>query len=347
VQIGSFDEGGELPLGGVVGEIGVPRMVAAGVWRIPLPVPFPPGTVNATVFYGDGQWLLVDCGSGAPDSDAALAQGLSALGITAADLDALVLTHAHPDHIGPSGDLAEQMAATAPVLMLDIEADRMVTFGQAENLSAMGMAQERSGLTAEQSAMGMRLMQRLSATTRQPARTRIRDLHDGEDITLAGRTWQVIWTPGHAEGHLCLASDPYVIVGDHILPTISPNINFFTQSRRDPIGDYLTGLERVEALDYATPVTLPGHGAEFTALAARIAALRAGTMRRSQHALAALADGPANGLTVTTRLFADRLRTPADVWLALGETVSHLEHLVDTGQATCTVTDGVALYAAQ
>lgn len=348
VQIGSFDEGGLPPLSievGEVGEVGVPQMVSTGVWRIPLPVPFPPGTVNATVLHGDGEWVLVDCGMGTPGSDAALARGLTALGIGAGDLTALVLTHAHPDHIGPAGDLIAQMPPTASILMLADEAERMLHLWGGRDFSAMAAAQERGGLSAAQSAMGVAIMERLAASLRLPPRARITGLHPDDEIALAGRRWRVIWTPGHAEGHICLASDPFIIVGDHILPTISPNLGFFSQARRDPIGDYLDGLARVAALDYATPLALPGHGAHFTALGTRIAALRVATERRSAHARAALTDGPANGLAVTERLFADRLRAPEDVWLALGETVSHLEHLVAIGQATSAARAGVTYYA--
>ncbi|MBA3826941.1 MAG: MBL fold metallo-hydrolase, partial [Ktedonobacterales bacterium] len=115
MQIGSFDEGGVAPLSSAVGEVGVPLVVAEGIWRIPLPVPFAPGTVNVTVLHGDGEWVLVDCGLGTRSSDAALAAGLAALGITAGDLTALVLTHAHPDHIGPAGDIIAQMPTTAHI----------------------------------------------------------------------------------------------------------------------------------------------------------------------------------------------------------------------------------------
>ena len=347
MQIGSFDEGGTPPLHGEVGEVGIPQAVAEGVWRIPLPIPFPPGTVNVAVLHGDGQWVLVDCGLGTRSSDAALARGLAALGIAPTDLAALVLTHAHPDHIGPAGDLIAQMAPTAQVVMLADEAERMHRVWGALDFSGMAAAQEASGLTKEQSAQGVQIMHQLAASLRLPPRDRIQGVSAGEEIALAGRRWQVIWTPGHAEGHLCLASDPIVIVGDHILPQISPNIGFFAQSRRDPIQDYLDGLERVAALAYAEPLALPGHGAHFTALKARIAALQAATTRRSDHARVALAEGPATGLTITLRLFAERLHAPADVWLALGETVSHLEHLVATNHATRSIRDGVVWYAPQ
>jgi glyoxylase-like metal-dependent hydrolase (beta-lactamase superfamily II) len=345
VQIGSFDDGGIPPLSGEVGEVGVPQVVADGVWRIPLPVPFAPGTVNVTLLHGDDAWVLVDCGLGTPDSDAALAGGLAALGITISDLAALVLTHAHPDHIGPAGDLIAQMPPTASIFMLADEATRMLRVWGERDFTAMAAAQERSGLSTAQAAMGVRIMQRLADSVRLPPSERIVGLHADEEIALAGRQWRVIWTPGHAEGHICLASDPLVIVGDHILPTISPNIGFFAQSRRDPIGDYLDGLDRIAALGFAAPLALPGHGAHFTGLVTRIAALRMGTERRSGHARAALANGPAHALTVTQRLFADRLREPADVWLALGETVSHLEHLVAIGQATCASRDGITFYS--
>ena len=68
----------------------------------------------------------------------------------------------------------------------------------------------------------------------------------------------MIATPGHADGHLCLVRDGVLIAGDHVLPTISPAVGLYPDSRPDPLADYLRSLEETAALDLR--VALPGHG---------------------------------------------------------------------------------------
>ena len=58
--------------------------------------------------------------------------------------------------------------------------------------------------------------------THHPALT----LEGGETIPMRGGTFEVIWTPGHAPGHVCLYSPEQrtLISGDHVLQKITPNI---------------------------------------------------------------------------------------------------------------------------
>ena len=87
------------------------REVAAGIWKITLPIPFPLKTVNVYALVGKNGWTLVDAGMGTPDAREAFAAGLQKAGLALADLQAIVLTHHHPDHIGLSGELQEQTGA--------------------------------------------------------------------------------------------------------------------------------------------------------------------------------------------------------------------------------------------
>ena len=84
-------------------------------------------------------------------------------------------------------------------------------------------------------------------------------LGDGETITLDGPipdAWQVLHTPGHAPGHVCLwnADERAVVVGDMVASVGTILI--------DPVdGDmraYLEQLERLARLD--ARVALPAHG---------------------------------------------------------------------------------------
>ena len=49
-------------------------------------------------------------------------------------------------------------------------------------------------------------------------------LRDGQILRAGGRELEVIHTPGHTQGSISLRFGRYLFSGDHVLPTISPNI---------------------------------------------------------------------------------------------------------------------------
>src|SRR5579875_3690910 len=95
------------------------REVAADVWKITVPIPFPLRTVNMHALVGDEGWVLVDAGMGVPDARAAFEAGLKRAGLSIERLRGIVLTHHHPDHIGLSGELHERTGV--PVYMHPID----------------------------------------------------------------------------------------------------------------------------------------------------------------------------------------------------------------------------------
>ncbi|MFD2233468.1 MBL fold metallo-hydrolase [Phaeospirillum tilakii] len=82
-------------LSGIAPDEAAHRQAAAGQ--------VPPGSIhlNAYLVQGGGRALLIDAGAGtARPGCGGLAGGLAGLGLTPADIDAVLLTHAHPDHVG-------------------------------------------------------------------------------------------------------------------------------------------------------------------------------------------------------------------------------------------------------
>src|SRR5258708_19635605 len=75
------------------------RLVAPGVWKITLPIPFPLRTVNVHALVGSDGWTLVDAGMGMPDSRKAFWAGLERAGLSLDKLRSIVLTPHPPAHI--------------------------------------------------------------------------------------------------------------------------------------------------------------------------------------------------------------------------------------------------------
>jgi len=59
-------------------------------------------------------------------------------------------------------------------------------------------------------------------------------LKEGDRLTFAGHTWEVLVGRGHSPEHACFfdAERNLFIAGDQLLPTISSNLKFIQRNRR-------------------------------------------------------------------------------------------------------------------
>jgi glyoxylase-like metal-dependent hydrolase (beta-lactamase superfamily II) len=152
-------------------------------------------------------------------------------------------------------------------------------------------------------------------------------VEDGDTID----GWEVVATPGHADGHLCLVRNDVLIAGDHLLDRITPAIGLFPASRPDPLGDYLGSLRRTADLD--PRIAFAGHGEPISQPAERSRELIEHHRRRLAQTASALDGRPRSGFEVSCDLFGDDL-SPTQRRFAVAEALSHLERLVFDGVAT-------------
>nr|WP_151755306.1 MBL fold metallo-hydrolase [Dictyobacter vulcani] len=117
----------------------IARKVADHIWQLTLPIPVPLKTVNVYALEGKTGWVLVDAGMGVPETRDAFYTGMAQAGLQLQDLQAIVLTHLHPDHIGLAGELHE--LTQAPVMMHPLDeaalhrtwADQIQTYIETSN----------------------------------------------------------------------------------------------------------------------------------------------------------------------------------------------------------------------
>ncbi|HEY8531654.1 MAG TPA: MBL fold metallo-hydrolase, partial [Limnochorda sp.] len=92
------------------------RELLPGVYQLAMPIPVPLKVVNIYLLPGPQGWTVVDTGFHTPETEDRWRLALEALGIGFRDIETIVVTHYHPDHMGCAGWLQEQSGA--PVLML-------------------------------------------------------------------------------------------------------------------------------------------------------------------------------------------------------------------------------------
>jgi glyoxylase-like metal-dependent hydrolase (beta-lactamase superfamily II) len=304
-----------------------------GLSRVALPVGVNAvQSVNMHVLADGDRVTLVDCGVWRPDQPdgglGAVEAGLESAGYALADVSRVVVTHAHIDHYGLTGRLMELTGAELVMHAftdLDCEKYRHPDTARArrrDTYADHGVAEaERMDLADHLTRWLPYLHSVVEASQR---------LRGGEEILIGGDRWEVVHTPGHSLGHVCLWSPArgVLLSGDHLLPSITPPVAFERGFDADPLRSYLVSLRTIAAR--RPQVVFPGHGSPFSDAVGRIDAIIRNKVRRLQSIHRAIQDRPS---TVTD--LADRLVAKAVLahqrQLAISETLAHIAYLRSSG----------------
>ncbi len=168
-------------------------------------------------------------------------------------------------------------------------------------------------------------------------------LADGDRLPLAGRTLEILHTPGHGQGHICLWDGEVLISGDLLLEEISPNpiIEFATDGRRlRTLPALLHSLRRVEAL--APSLAYPGHGEPIIGPAVRARELLRHHAERRER-LAGMLAGRAWSLRELAAAWYPNLDR-SNLFLGLSEVLGHIDLLEDDGRVAVERRGGVLYY---
>jgi glyoxylase-like metal-dependent hydrolase (beta-lactamase superfamily II) len=327
--------------------------VVDGVQRMALPlgihgVP----TVSAYLLRGDDGDTLVDCGIAAgvdggdpgPDGTAAVAAALTAAGSSLERLARLVVTHAHIDHFGLAGEVVRRSGGELWMhRRTDLDLAKYAEPDDAIDRRMLMLADHGLyGPELTQSSEGLRDWLPVMPSVGRPSRL----LDGGELFTAAGRTWEVIHTPGHSPGHVCLwnADERLLCSGDHLLQVVSPPVTFERGFEPDPMGSYLESLDRVR--DLAPELVLPGHGAPFRDGARRAEAIAAGKRRRLTQVRELVGDRPRTVAELTVDLFGAAQLTGSQRHFVTAEILAYLAyHEVRGGVRRTRRPDGVFLWS--
>lgn len=296
--------------------------VAPGVRRVALPLPLALRSVNVYLIEGDRGWSIVDSGMHTPEAEADLRSGIADAGIGLADLRTAFITHLHPDHLGMAGTLRD---AGAAILMHgpEIARARLVWAADHKLINATYELFDKHGMPHDVDE-GMRAAW-VAMNERVDPFEPIQPVADGEVLDLGGRAFTAVWTPGHTDHHAVLfeESSGTLVSGDHVLPRITSNVGLYPDSRRDPLGDFLSALEKMKTLGVKR--VLPAHGEPFDDCAGRVDEILAHHASRLDATLEAVGTG--RDAYAICRLLFPKLRSPHEERFALAETLAHLRYL--------------------
>ena len=220
--------------------------LAPGIHRIG------PGLINSYLLEESGEVTIID--AGAPGYWNDLPTELAAMGRSMEDIRALVLTHAHIDHVGFAERLRSERRVPVSVHELDAKMARGEAKPQNQKMLGIGLAALRFIRFALSKGM-LRAIPIAEVAT----------FGDGATLDVPGAP-RVIHLPGHSEGSaaLYLPARDTLFVGDafatlnvlsgKIGPQIAPFGSDLPRARES-----LRKLERVDAA-----LVLPGHGQPWT-----------------------------------------------------------------------------------
>jgi glyoxylase-like metal-dependent hydrolase (beta-lactamase superfamily II) len=318
------------------------------IHALPISTPFAVGRVNCYLI-DDDPLTLVDCG---PNSGKALVQLTDALaehGRRIEDLERIVITHQHNDHLGLVGVLADRSGAE--VAVLDVLAPVIERSGEhAEANDELAVAlMLRHGIPRD-------VVTALAAVSRAfrgwgGSTTVTTALRDGGELGFAGRTFEIHHRPGHSPSDTVFydAASGELLAGDHLIKHISSNplISRPLGGRSGEPGDgrprallmYLESLRETRAMPVRR--VLPGHGEAFGEHAALIDERFAMHERRARRIAALIEERPRTAHEIAQAIWGNVAVTQA--FLTLSEVLGHVDILVERGEVEETDRGGVVV----
>ncbi|MGH2942453.1 MAG: MBL fold metallo-hydrolase, partial [Solirubrobacteraceae bacterium] len=316
------------------------RAADAGIHCLPIPTPFQVGRVN-TYLIEDDPLTLVDSGPNSGTALDALERALAAHGRRVEDLELIVISHQHIDHLGLVSILARRSGAQ--VAALDLLAPRVEHWK--EGMDADDAFAERvmaeHGIPQDVRYALLAVSQSYRAWGASATVTR--PLADGAELALRDRTLRVLHRPGHSPSDTIFHDERRGIVlgADHLIKHISSNplisrpleeaANAGDEPPERPhaLEIYIESLRATRAMEHVELV-LAGHGEPVTDHVALIDERLRLHDRRAQKIRRLIAEGPSTAYEIAQSLWGNVAVTQA--YLTLSEVLGHVDLLVADGR---------------
>ncbi len=316
------------------------------IHRLPIPTPWAVGRVNCYLVEDD-PLTLVDAGPNSGTSFDELTTGLAALGHSLEDIELVILTHQHIDHLGLVSLVAQRSGAD--VAAIDVAVPFVENF-QEEARKDDDFARAvmlRNGIPEDVVSALSAVSEAFRAWGARADVTRV--LHDGDELRLRDRTLAVHHRPGHSPSDTVFHDRErrMLIAADHLLPHISSNPLISrppdgSTERPQALVTYMRSLEATRAMD--VDLVLPGHGDPITDHRALIDERFALHRRRAGKILRLIQEQPRSAYEIAQALWGNIAVTQA--YLTLSEVLGHVDLLTNDGSVAEVERDGTSVFEA-
>jgi len=323
--------------------------VAPGLVWVRLELPFRLNHVNVYLIADGDGWTMVDTGLGNEATIAAwtvLFEGP----LKSFNIKRLIVTHAHPDHVGLAGWIVERFGCLLHMSQVEyLQSAYHQHRGSEERMLAQRLFFRRHGMDESITDLllgrGQDYLKRVSILPASYHR-----LSKGDDVAIGSRTFKVLTGGGHALDQVMLycEADNIFLSADQVLSKISPNVSVWAvEPDANSLGEYLASLAE---LDHELPddvLVLPGHGVPFYGVKTRIKQLADHHEERCQLIAKACAEAPKTSAELVPVVFHKHVLDAHQTGFAAGELIAHVNYmLVQARLRSETGTDGVLRFRA-
>lgn len=314
------------------------------IHSISVPTPFYVGDVNVYLIAEDPV-TLIDVGPKTPEAANALRDGLRKHGLRFSDVQRIVLTHAHEDHCGLAKSVRDE-AKNAEILVHNWETGHL--FGR--------LAQEehrrlmlRAGVPNQVFDGLQKMYGEVSLLTDALADGDFGELRDGVELEFASGSLRVLHTPGHTPGSCSFLreADRTLICGDCVLKRITPNPVLAPdpvdpEKRFKSLGEYLVSLARLRS--FAPTLVYGGHGEPVTDFEEIFNRYVRSIDDRQAKVIGLTSKQGATAWEIAQRLFPSAISEDIHRFLAISETVAHLDYAEEENKIAVELKNGVEIY---
>ncbi len=245
--------------------------------------------------------MLVDAGFDWSPGLKALKRALKGAGVRRNELNHIVVTHAHVDHLGGAGEVRDRWGGTVYLHPEEAQlnhlpsTDELLPWYRREGLPDRLVEDYR-----EEFGEG-------GAHFEVPAETE--PMTEERQLQVGAFQFEVIVCPGHSPAQTVLfePNHGWLFAGDEILTANSFNVyDNSNQANHDPLGQYLEGLQQFSSLEDVEDVRylLPAHGMPEPGdkLSDRVHKIEDYQIERADRVRRQLHDQPATAYEITCRL---------------------------------------------
>ncbi len=304
----------------------------AGIHRLSIPTPFAVGRVNCYLIE-DEPLTLIDTGPNSGKALDELQTQLAARDHTIEDLELLIVTHQHIDHLGLAEIVVQR--SRAEVAALGAATERLANFDEdAESEDAFAVElMLRSGIPQEVAFA----LQSVSRSFRGwGSRAEVtRPLADGEKMAFGDRTLEVLHRPGHSPSDTVFWDERrrILIAADHLIAHISSNPLITrpldgSSQRTQALVTYIESMRKTREMP--AEIVLSGHGEPIVNHVALIDERLAKHERRKEKIYGLIAERPRTGYEIAQAIWGNVAVTQA--FLTLSEVIGHTDLLLNEGR---------------
>lgn len=314
------------------------------IHQIPLPTPFPVGDVNIYLILQE-PITLIDTGIKTPESLEALRVGLRKHKISFTDVKRILLTHTHFDHCGLARIIKDE-SPDVEIFVHDWESGDI--FGRDEREENERLL-VRAGVPEDAILKINEFYEMSGAFFDVINRDDFSTLRDEMLIEFERETLKVLHTPGHTAGSCSFLreSNRTIIGGDCIIEKLTPNpiltANPLDKTARfHSLGEYMVSLAKIRS--FAPTLIYCGHGEVVTDYEELFNRYVRSVNNRQQTVSSLVTSSGVTAWETAKRLFPKAIEDKLNRFLAISETVAHLDYAEQEGKITVEIKDGVEFY---